>query len=61
MGDGVECSAEVKEDENGEESRVGCTEEIVCDFDQGCQYCVLGGKLTCGGFGLVDELRDGEF
>lgn len=46
MEHGVKCCAEVEEDED-----VGCTEEVIGDFDQGCFSSVnvngIGKVLGC--------------
>lgn len=40
MIDGVEGCGEVEEEKNGDRTRVGGEEEIVCDFKEGC-FCAM--------------------
>lgn len=41
MRNGVKCSTEVEEDEDGERSGVSCTDEVVGDPNQGCFIAVF--------------------
>ena len=38
--DGVKCSAEVEEDEDGEGTRVSRTEYVIGDFEESC-FCAV--------------------
>ena len=46
MRDGVKGSSKVEEDEDGEQSRVCCTEEVIVDFNQGCFSTVFRARKT---------------
>ena len=50
MGYCVKGSGEVQEDENTDEARIRCDEEVVCDFNEGSLCAVVGSEARLKGF-----------